>query len=212
MVYTKAKRLWSPASAWRRWLSPFSKIQAYCSCRFCRPLKDVHITAALERVVLPYAKLIQSNVVLLLILYILSYRCFVQPHRWNIVPFCPEVPIPKFACLSNISKALFQSSHETWHSFPVVYLPVDARDPASCALPVFPLPCTRTIFGWFPSSPAGILCRLFFSGTLDKTRCGTCTLIWYAPSCLFGLPYTSTHLSAAISLNTLIVSAWWVFV
>ena len=54
--------------------------------------------------------------------------------------------------------------------------------------------------------------RIFFSGTLDKTWCGTCTPIWYAPSCLFGLPYTSTHLSAAISLNALIVSAWWVFV
>ena len=33
-----------PASASRRWLSPFAKVQAYCLCLFCCPLKGVCIT------------------------------------------------------------------------------------------------------------------------------------------------------------------------
>ena len=33
-----------PASASRRWLSPFTKVQAYCLCHFCCPLKGVCIT------------------------------------------------------------------------------------------------------------------------------------------------------------------------
>ena len=95
------------------------------------------------------------------------------------------------------SSARFFLSSAPWNltrSFLAVYLTVDGHGLTSYALPQCPHPCTYIASWWYPAGPLCTACISLSSYTLEWTRYGTYTSIWYVLNCSFGLPYICSSL------------------